>query len=124
MVCARLFSAKCFSISPFFKVTKVISLKVPDARRSNVKIITTGDNMKRIAAFLLLAVISLASLPAFARKENKAIGENQSEAKRAMKQQQKYNRKQAKRQQKAMKKYQKAQRRAAKRQQHQQRHHA
>jgi len=69
--------------------------------------------MKRTAAILLLAAITLASLPAFARKENRAIGENQREAKRAMKQQQKYQKKQAKRQRKAMKKYQKAQRKSA-----------
>jgi hypothetical protein len=72
--------------------------------------------MKRIAAVLLLAIITLASVPAFARKENKAIGENQNEARRAMKQQQKYQKRQAKRQQRAMKKYQKAQRKATRRQ--------
>ncbi len=75
--------------------------------------------MKRIAALLLLALLTVAgSVPAYARKENKAIGENSKEAKRASKQFQKYGKKQAKRQQKMMKKYQKAQRRAAKRQRH------
>jgi len=73
------------------------------------------DPMKRLAALLLLAVVTLAgSLPAYARKENKAIGENSREAKRAAKQYQKYGRKQAKRQQKMMKQYQKQQRKAAK----------
>lgn len=71
--------------------------------------------MKRLAAFLLLAVLAC-SLPAYASKENKSIGENSKEAKRAQKQYAKYGKKQAKRQQKAMKKYQKAQRKAAKRQ--------
>jgi hypothetical protein len=75
--------------------------------------------MKRIAAFLLLAALSLAwSVPAFADRENRKIGENQIEAKRAAKRYQKYGRKQAKRQQKMMKKYQKAQKQAAKRQRH------
>jgi len=75
------------------------------------------DSMKRIAAFLLLAVFTLAgSLPAYARKENKAIGENSREARRAAKQYQKYGKKQARRQQKMMKKYQKQQRRAARQQ--------
>lgn len=69
--------------------------------------------MKRIAAILLLAVLAFASLPAYAQKENRSIGENQHEAKRASKQYQKYARKQAKRQQKMMTKYQKQQRRAA-----------
>jgi hypothetical protein len=73
--------------------------------------------MKRIAAFLLLVALSLAwSAPAFADRENRKIGENQIEAKRAAKRYQKYGRKQAKRQQKMMKKYQKAQKQAAKRQ--------
>jgi hypothetical protein len=75
--------------------------------------------MKRFAAFLLLAVLSVAALPASAQRENRSIGENGREAKQAMKQQQKYSKKQAKRQSKAMKKYQKAQRKQAK---HQKRH--
>jgi len=73
--------------------------------------------MKRIAAVLLIAILALTcSLPAYARKENKAIGENSREAMRAAKQYQKHGRKQAKRQQKQMKKYQKQQRKATKRQ--------
>jgi len=73
--------------------------------------------MKRIAAFLLLLVVATAwSLPAMAERENRSIGENSREARKAAKQQQKYAKKQAKRQQKAMKKYQKAQRKAAKQQ--------
>jgi len=74
--------------------------------------------MKRIAAFLLLIVLSFAAtLPAYARRENRSIGENSREARNAAKQQRKYVKKQAKRQRNAMKKYQKAQRRAAKRSQ-------
>ena len=80
--------------------------------------------MKRIAAFLLLALLSLAwSHPVLAQRENRSIGENQIEAKRAAKQYRKYSNKQAKKQRKAMKKIQKAQKKAAKRQQRQQRHH-
>jgi len=75
--------------------------------------------MKRIAAFVLLAAFSVAwSIPVYAQRENRAIGENQREAKKAAKQQQKYSKKQAKRQRKAAKKYQKAQRKAAKKQKH------
>jgi len=74
--------------------------------------------MKRLSAFLLLGLLAVAcSIPALAQKENKSIGENSREARRASKQYQKNARKQARRQQKAMKKYQKAQRKAAKRQQ-------
>jgi Sec-independent protein translocase protein TatA len=74
--------------------------------------------MKRIAAFiLLLAAVSVAlSMPAHAQRENRSIGENSREAKKAAKQQQKYSKKQAKKQRKAAKKYQKAQRKAAKQQ--------
>jgi hypothetical protein len=74
--------------------------------------------MKRVAASLLLALLSLAwSTPVLAQKrENRSIGENGREARRAQKQYQKYSRKQIKKQRKAMKKYQKAQRKAAKRQ--------
>ena len=79
--------------------------------------------MKRIAAFLLLALLSLTwSLPALAQRENRSIGENQIEAKRAAKQYRKYSNKQAKKQRRAMKAVQKAQRKAARRQQRQQRH--
>ena len=70
--------------------------------------------MKRIAAFILLLASSIAwSLPG--KTENRSIGENAREAKRAAKQQQKASRKIAKRQRKAMKKYQKAQRKATRR---------
>jgi hypothetical protein len=71
--------------------------------------------MKRIGALFLLVVLTVAcALPAIAEKENKSIGENSIEAKKAAKQQQKASKKIAKKQQKAMKKYQKAQRKAAK----------
>ena len=53
--------------------------------------------MKRIAALLLLGVLSLAcSLPAAAQRENRSIGENGQEARRAAKQQRKYSKKMAK----------------------------
>jgi hypothetical protein len=71
--------------------------------------------MKRVAAFLLLIVFSTApSIPAVAQPENRSIGENSREAKKAAKQQQKYSKKQAKRQRKAARKYQKAQKKASK----------
>jgi hypothetical protein len=77
--------------------------------------------MKRIPASLLLVLLSLTWLhPVLAQRENRSIGENQAEAKRAAKQYRKYSNKQAKKQRKAMKKIQKEQRKAAKRQQ---RHH-
>lgn len=75
--------------------------------------------MKRIAVFVLLAALSVAAtVPAYAQRENRSIGENSREAKKAAKQQRKYVNKNAKRQRKAMKKAQKAQRRAAKNSQH------
>jgi len=75
--------------------------------------------MKRIAASLILAAASIAwSLPANAQRENRSIGENSREARKASKQYQKASKKAARKQQKQMKKYQKAQRKAAKRQQH------
>jgi hypothetical protein len=75
--------------------------------------------MKRIGAFLLLLALSVAcSLPAHAQRENRSIGENSREARKAAKQQQKISKKIAKKQRKAMKKYQKAQRKAAKHQGH------
>ncbi len=71
--------------------------------------------MKRIAAFLLLGVLSVAwSIPAVAQRENRSIGENSREARKAAKQQQKASKKLAKKQRKAAKKYQKAQRKAGK----------
>jgi len=75
--------------------------------------------MKRFAAFLLLLALAIASsTPAFAERENRSIGENSREARKAAKQQQKYAKKQAKKQRKAMKKYQKAQHKASKQQRH------
>jgi hypothetical protein len=71
--------------------------------------------MKRIAPFLLLLALGVASSsPAYAQPENRSIGENGREARKAAKQQQKYAKKQAKRQRKAMRKYQKQQKRATK----------
>jgi hypothetical protein len=75
--------------------------------------------MKRTAAFVLLLASSIAmSIPAQAQRENRSIGENGQEARKAAKQQRKTVNKNAKRQRKAMKKYQKAQSKSAKRQQH------
>jgi hypothetical protein len=75
--------------------------------------------MKRIAAFLLMATLSVAgSISAFAQPENRSIGENGREARKAAKQYQKAQKKAAKKQRKLMKKYQKQQRKAAKRQNH------
>jgi hypothetical protein len=73
--------------------------------------------MKRIAAFALLGLflVPAAVLDAHASHENRSIGENSKEAKRASKQYRKYSKKQAKQQRKLSKKYQKAQKRAAKR---------
>jgi uncharacterized protein HemX len=74
--------------------------------------------MKRIAALILLAALIVAgSIPAIAQRENRSIGENSREARKAAKQQQKASNKLAKQQRKAAKKYQKQQRRAAKQQQ-------
>lgn len=77
--------------------------------------------MKRIPPFLLLLALSVAclvtitwSVPAKAQRENTSIGENQREAKRAAKQQQKLNKKAAKKDRKAYKKYMKAQKKSAK----------
>jgi hypothetical protein len=71
--------------------------------------------MKRIATFLLLLILGVAwSTPVYAQPENRSIGENGREARKAAKQQQKYAKKQAKKQRKAMKKYQKQQKRATK----------
>jgi hypothetical protein len=72
--------------------------------------------MKKLAAFLLLIVFSFAlSVPASAsHTENRGIGENQREAKRAAKQQRKYSKKQVKKQRKMMKGIQKNQKKAAK----------
>jgi len=74
--------------------------------------------MKRICLSLLLLVSMalLCSPPANAQRENRSIGENRVEAKRAAKQQQKVNKKLAKQHTKAMKKYQKSLRKSAKQQ--------
>lgn len=75
--------------------------------------------MKRIAVFILMVTFAVAGVaPVFAQRENKSIGENGREAKKAAKQQRKYVNKNAKRQRKAAKKAQKAQRRAAKNSKH------
>jgi hypothetical protein len=73
--------------------------------------------MKRIAAWVLLAGLSFTGSMA-AQRENRSIGENSREAKKASRQYQKYGKKQAKKQRKAAKRAQKAQRRAAWHRQH------
>jgi hypothetical protein len=70
--------------------------------------------MKRIASLLLLGILCAAAPAAASHTENRGIGENQREAKRAAKQQKKYSKKQVKRQRKMMKGIQKNQRKAAK----------
>ena len=73
--------------------------------------------MRRIAALiLLLGSIVAGPIPAHAKRENRTIGENASEARKAAKQQQKTVKRNAKRQRKEMKKYQKSQRQLAKQQ--------
>jgi uncharacterized protein HemX len=73
--------------------------------------------MRRGAAFLLLIAAGIAcSIPAVAQKENRSIGENSIEARKAAKQYQKASKKTAKKQRKAAKKIQKQQRQAAKQQ--------
>jgi F0F1-type ATP synthase membrane subunit b/b' len=74
--------------------------------------------MKRICSYLLMlaSVALLCSTLATAQRENRSIGENRVEAKRAAKQQQKVNKKLAKQHTKAMKKYQKSLRKSAKQQ--------
>jgi hypothetical protein len=70
--------------------------------------------MKRIAVLLLVFVLGVAaSTPGYAQRENRSIGENGREARKAAKQQRKYVRKNAKQQRKAMKKSQRAQRKTA-----------
>lgn len=74
--------------------------------------------MKRLAGFFLLLSSTVAwTIPVLAQRENRSIGENGREARKAAKQQQKTVKKSAKKQRKAMKRYQKAQRKAARRQQ-------
>lgn len=74
--------------------------------------------MKRIAALVLLIGLSTAwSIPVYAQRENRSIGENGSEARKAAKQQRKSMKKAARKQRKIMKRNQKAQRRAARRSQ-------
>jgi hypothetical protein len=78
-----------------------------------------GIIMKRILAFVFLLAFGCAQgITAQAQRENRSIGENGQEARKAAKQQRKTVNKNAKRQRKAMKKYQKAQSKSAKRQQH------
>ena len=87
------------------------------AARCNGKITIPPEKaMKRLTGVLLTAVLCCTAVaPSFAgQKENRSIGENQQEAKRAARQQQKYAKKQAKRQKKMMKQYQKQQKKAAK----------
>jgi hypothetical protein len=75
--------------------------------------------MKRISVFaLMIALFAAGGPPAFAKRENKSIGENGHEAKKAAKQRRKYVNKNSKAQRKAAKKAQKAQRRAAKNSKH------
>ena len=67
--------------------------------------------MKRIAALLLLAASSVVwSTPATAQRENRSIGENGREARKAAKQQQKASKKVVRKQRRAARKYQKQQR--------------
>jgi hypothetical protein len=74
--------------------------------------------MKRIAVFVLLVAFSVAwPISANARRENRSIGENGHEARKAAKQQRKTVNRNAGKQRKAMKKNQKAQRKAARQQQ-------
>jgi F0F1-type ATP synthase membrane subunit b/b' len=73
--------------------------------------------MKRVVILILLsAFIVTGSISAYADHENRSIGENSREARKAAKQQQKASKKIAKKQRKAAKKYQKQQRKAAKQQ--------
>ena len=73
--------------------------------------------MKRTAALILLLVSSIAwSIPASAKRENRSVGENGQEARKAAKQQRKIVKRNAKKQRKAAKRYQKAQRKSAKQQ--------
>jgi hypothetical protein len=75
--------------------------------------------MKRIAAFLLLlAMASAWSVPAWSmpsKPENRSIGENGREARRAAKKYHKSSQRSGRKQQRQMKKYQKAQHKLAKR---------
>jgi Sec-independent protein translocase protein TatA len=75
--------------------------------------------LKRTVALLLLAAASVVwAIPASAQHENRSIGENGREARKAAKQQQKASKKMAKKQRKAAKKYQKQQRKATNQQKH------
>ncbi|MCU1299765.1 MAG: hypothetical protein JWQ87_49 [Candidatus Sulfotelmatobacter sp.] len=75
--------------------------------------------MKRISVLIFLLALGFSTpVPAQAQRENRSIGENGIEARKAAKQQQKTVKKNAKQQRKAMKKYQKTQRKAAKQQRH------
>jgi hypothetical protein len=73
-----------------------------------------GDVMKRIAAFILLAVLSVAgAIPAQAQRISRQ--ENARRSSKAAKKQQKMLKKANKKQHKAMKKYEKQQRKANRR---------
>jgi hypothetical protein len=73
--------------------------------------------MKRIAAFLLLVVLSVAgSIPVQAQRTS--TEENMRRSRQAAKKQQKYLKKANKKQRKAMKKYEKAQRKSVKKANH------
>ena len=63
-----------------------------------------------MALLLLAAASAVWTIPASAQRENRSIGENGREARKAAKQQQKASRKMAKKQRNAAKKYQKQQR--------------
>jgi hypothetical protein len=69
--------------------------------------------MKRIAAFMLLVVLSVAgTMPAYAQRTS--VQENSRQSQKAAKKQQKASKKTAKQQRKAMKKYTRGQRKAVK----------
>jgi Sec-independent protein translocase protein TatA len=63
-----------------------------------------------VALLLVAAACVVGTIPASAQRENRSIGENGREARKAAKQQQKASGKMAKKQRKAAKKYQKQQR--------------
>ena len=72
-----------------------------------------GDIMRRVAAFMLLVVLSAAwAIPAQAQRVS--VEENARQSRAAAKKQQKMLKKSAKKQRKAVKKYEKAQRKATK----------
>jgi sensor domain CHASE-containing protein len=73
----------------------------------------SGDVMKRIAAFILVVLLSVAgAIPA--QGQLISVAENERQSRKEIKKQQKMLNKANKKQQKTMKKYEKAQRKAAK----------